>query len=276
MGVSFDIALFSLLAIVLPVSPQVYGQYGYPPYGQYYSGQNAVYSPYPYQYVSSQSNSYLPYYGYPVQSYPQNYPVNYPAYTYPVQSYPSQPVQTNYQYTYPQYTPTQASNTSQVDPYANLKVNIIDVEPKYFDYYKRFFKLENNAYPIEVIDDTSGVGAGGGGGGGGVVEPQTQGQPYYTVKTESKNFNFSSIPQSINTHDVKSKTYSFKRTFTVDPSKKGNNVINLNFVNGVQVTEEALTEGPDQADATIPPAVTEEAISTTTENEEPVNILTWR
>lgn len=272
MGASFGVSLLFFLTLLLPATPQIYGQYGYPAYGQYYSGQSAVYSPYPYQY----SNPYPPYYGYPGQSYVQNYPANYPTYSYPVQSYPSQIYQAgNYpvQQNYPQHAAIQPNN-SHVDPYANLKVDIIDVEPKYFDYYKRFFKLEDNAYPIEVIDDNSNAGGHGGGGGGGVQ--QTQAQPYYTVKTESKHFNFTSIPKSVSTHDVKSKTYSFKRTFTLDPTNKENSVINLNFVNGVQVTDEPDVETRDLSETTLPPAVTEVTTNATTENDEPINILSWR
>lgn len=201
-----------------------------------------------------------PYYQYPETSY---YSQNFQQLPYVYASNQQQPV-SNQQIITSGSTSTGTSGSSVVDKntYSNVKTEIIDIDPKYFRY------LYSNYFPRNVGSASS------------YTTRKVVGQQVpYVVKVDSQQHNNTNIPQVIKKHDVQHKTFTFKKTFVLNPDENKNNVINLNFVNGVPVTTEVsenlreeTTIKPQVIDEV--PATTEQQI-TTTDSEIPVSVNSW-
>ncbi|KAG5869501.1 hypothetical protein JTB14_005013 [Gonioctena quinquepunctata] len=201
--------------IVQPVAGQPYTSMGMQ-YGGPYNG-----------YVLPQQTYYVagnpP--GNPQQGQFIPYPYQYSAHVSPLggQGVPvgSQVLSTGAQNT--QVLPTTESKVNGGDPYLNVKAEMIDVDPAEF----RRLMYEQNFQPRIMSYETRSINNGG----------SYALQPQYIIKTENKQYNNTAVPESISKHEVQSKVTSFNKTFVIHPNEDGHKVINLNFVNGVQVTD---------------------------------------
>lgn len=278
-----QIHIFSLILIVISVNSQQYGYpyqtgYQYPvsqPENTIYQypinqPDNAIYQ-YPIQRTNQPENSISWYpqviqppnqkigYGYeqiPINYYPQsqNYPYNnlhyYPVQQTKVNDEPKQQKQ-DQQKMEPINLPVDPKTS---DKYANVPTEIIDVDPENFNRIMQRL----HGQPRIVSYETR-------------VRKTKLRQPQYKVITETKKSNNTNAPQSIQRHEIINKSYSFNKTYVLHPGNDRKEVINLNFVNGVQVTDspENYEDGADEA-ATV--STTTEITTTTTESEEPAAI----
>ncbi|XP_074037750.1 uncharacterized protein [Leptinotarsa decemlineata] len=119
---------------------------------------------------------------------------------------------------------SQNSQSSVADPYAGVKTEIIDVDPAEF----RRLMTSQGFQPQIVSYETRRIG--------GIFRGYAH-RPRYIVKTENKQSNETSPSQGVSKHEVQSKVTSFNKTFVIHPNENGSKILNLNFVNGVQVTE---------------------------------------
>lgn len=153
------------------------------------------------------------------------------------------------------------TKTTDNSKFANVKTEVIDIDPQYFRYlYSRYL-------PQSVSVPKSRK-----------VSVSNKRFPY-VVKVDSHQYNSSNIPQVIKKHDVQHKTFTFKKTYVLTPGNE-NSVINLNFVNGVPVT--TVTSNDLREETTLPPSttteestITTEEPTTTTENDNPVSVTRW-
>lgn len=213
------------------------------------------------------SNTGYVYGGYPV--YPQ-YTQQYNQYPYYSQNFQQLPYvyASNQQQavgnqqiinSYPTNSVT-SGTTATKNVYDTIKTEVIDIDPKYFR------DLYANYYPQRVRTPTVSRTS--------VVRQQTP----YVVKIDSQQHNNTNVPQVIKKHDVQHKTFTFKKTFVLNPNENKDSVINLNFVNGVPVTTEVAEEFRE--DTTIKAEIIQEIPVTTdqpekTEDKKPVSVDSW-